>query len=97
MSEPAATPLVAEVIAEGRAVTAHDSFSAQRAIENDNAQVSCVGERVTGLESARRLTLEWLTYRSDTNSPSMAKVRVIEQYDAAAHGSCRTIPGAASS
>jgi len=65
-----------------RAVTAHDSYSAERAIKSNNAQVLSFGERVVGLELARRLALEWLTYRFDAGSPSAAKVQVIEEYDA---------------
>jgi ribose 5-phosphate isomerase B len=43
-----------------RAVTAHDSFSVERAVLSNNAQVLCMGERVIGLELARRLAKEWL-------------------------------------
>lgn len=38
-----------------RAVTAHDSFSVERAVMSNDAQVLCMGERVVGLEVARRL------------------------------------------
>ncbi|CAM5676555.1 Galactose-6-phosphate isomerase subunit LacB [Streptomyces tendae] len=44
-----------------RAVTAHDSV--ERAILSNNAQVLTFGQRVVGLELARRLAAEWLTYR----------------------------------
>lgn len=43
-----------------RAVTAHDSFSVERAILSNDAQVLCLGQRVIGIELARRLTKEWL-------------------------------------
>jgi len=69
-----------------RAVTAHDSFSVERAVLSNNAQVLCFGERVVGLELARRLAREWLTYRFDPTSASAAKVRAIEEYE-------RTMPG----
>ena len=49
-----------------RAVTAHDSFSVERAVLSNNAQVLTFGQRVIGLELARRLAAEWLTYRFDT-------------------------------
>jgi ribose 5-phosphate isomerase B len=65
-----------------RAVTAHDGYSVERAVRSNNAQVLAFGERVIGLELARRLTLEWLTYRFDSTSASAAKVQVIEDYDA---------------
>ena len=38
-----------------RAVTAHDSFSVERAVLSNNAQVLTFGQRVVGLELARRL------------------------------------------
>lgn len=48
-----------------RAVTAHDSFSVERAIKSNNAQVLCLGQRVIGIELARRLVGEWLGYEFD--------------------------------
>jgi ribose 5-phosphate isomerase B len=64
-----------------RAVTAHDSFSVERAVLSNNAQVLCMGERVIGLELARRLAKEWLGYVFDPNSASAKKVAAIEQYE----------------
>ncbi|MDA4132464.1 MAG: ribose-5-phosphate isomerase, partial [Thaumarchaeota archaeon] len=51
-----------------RAVTAHDSFSVERAVLSNNAQVLCMGERVIGIELARRLAKEWLGYVFDETS-----------------------------
>jgi ribose 5-phosphate isomerase B len=64
-----------------RAVTAHDSFSVERSVLSNDAQVLCFGERVIGLELARRLAREWLDYRFDTTSASAAKVAVIDSYE----------------
>ena len=64
-----------------RAVTAHDSFSVERAVLSNDAQVLCMGERVVGLELARRLASEWLDYRFDPNSPSAEKVAAITEYE----------------
>jgi ribose 5-phosphate isomerase B len=64
-----------------RAVTAHDSFSVERAILSNDAQVLCMGERVIGKELARRLAKEWLTYRFDTSSASAAKVEAISEHE----------------
>ncbi|MET8468525.1 ribose-5-phosphate isomerase [Streptomyces sp. NPDC006422] len=66
-----------------RAVTAHDSFSVERAILSNNAQVLTFGQRVVGLELARRLAAEWLTYRFDEQSASAAKVQLMSDYEAA--------------
>lgn len=62
-----------------RAATVHDSFSAERAILSNDAQVIAIGQRVIGLELARRLVREWLTYRFD--SASAGKVALITDYE----------------
>ena len=64
-----------------RAVTAHDSFSVERAVLSNNAQVLCVGERVVGLELARRLAKEWLGYKFDPESSSGPKVDAINELE----------------
>jgi len=64
-----------------RAVTAHDSYSVERAVLSNNAQVLCLGQRVVGTELARRLVREWLGYRFDETSASADKVRAIEGYE----------------
>jgi len=64
-----------------RAVTAHDSFSVERAILSNDAQVLCMGERVVGIELARRLVKEWLGYRFDTSSASAKKVEAIMEHE----------------
>jgi ribose 5-phosphate isomerase B len=64
-----------------RAVTAHDSYSVERSVLSNNAQVLTFGQRVVGLELARRLAREWLGYRFDESSASADKVRVITGYE----------------
>ena len=64
-----------------RAVTAHDSYSVERAVLSNNAQVLCFGERVVGLELARRLARDWLGYRFDPTSASAEKVQAISDYE----------------
>ncbi len=64
-----------------RAVTAHDSYSVERSVLSNDAQVLCLGERVVGLELARRLAHEWLGYRFDPGSASAEKVAAIDDYD----------------
>ncbi|WP_286278833.1 ribose-5-phosphate isomerase [Naasia aerilata] len=76
----------ANKVAGIRAVTAHDSFSVERAVLSNDAQVLTMGQRVVGIELARRLVREWLTYRFDPASASAEKVAVIEQYETT--GSC---------
>jgi ribose 5-phosphate isomerase B len=64
-----------------RAVTAHDSYSVERAVLSNNAQVLCMGERVIGLELARRLAKEWVGYEFDPNSSSAPKVDAINEHE----------------
>ncbi|MFJ4173148.1 ribose-5-phosphate isomerase [Microbacterium sp. NPDC089696] len=73
--------IAANKVAGIRAVTAHDSFSVERAVLSNNAQVLTMGQRVVGIELARRLVREWLGYRFDTTSASAEKVAVIDEYE----------------
>ncbi len=66
-----------------RAATAHDSYSVERSVLSNNAQVLALGQRVIGLEVARRLVREWLTYDFDESSASGLKVALISAYEAA--------------
>lgn len=79
--------IAANKVAGIRAVTAHDSFSVERAVLSNNAQVLTFGQRVVGLELARRLAREWLGYRFDASSASADKVRLIDDYDGTSAGS----------
>lgn len=67
-----------------RAVTAHDSFSVERSVRSNDAQVLCLGQRVIGVELARRLVREWLGYAFDPASPSAEKVAAISTYETTA-------------
>jgi len=78
--------IAANKVAGVRAVTAHDSFSVERAVLSNNAQVLTMGQRVVGIELARRLVREWLGYRFDETSASAEKVAVIDEYETT--GSC---------
>jgi ribose 5-phosphate isomerase B len=69
-----------------RAVTAHDSFSVERSVLSNNAQVLTFGQRVVGLDLARRLAREWLGYEFDESSASAEKVAVLSAYEQT--GSC---------
>lgn len=78
--------IAANKVAGIRAVTAHDSFSVERSVLSNDAQVLTFGQRVVGIELARRLAKEWLTYRFDPSSSSAEKVAVIDEYEQT--GSC---------
>jgi len=64
-----------------RAVTAHDPYSVERAVLSNNAQVLCFGQRVIGLELAKKLVDEWVDLRFDDKSGSAEKVKNIEDYE----------------
>lgn len=64
-----------------RAVTAHDSYSVERSVLSNNAQVLTLGQRVIGQELAKKLVGEWLQYRFDESSASAAKVEAITSYE----------------
>jgi ribose 5-phosphate isomerase B len=74
----------ANKVAGIRAVTAHDGYSVERSVLSNNAQVLCFGQRVIGVELARRLTREWLSYEFDQGSASAAKVDAICGYESVA-------------
>lgn len=65
-----------------RAVTAHDSSSAERSALSDDAQVLTTGPRVIGLGLARRLVGEWPTHRSDPSSASAEEVAEVARSEA---------------
>jgi ribose 5-phosphate isomerase B len=62
----------------------------ERSIKSNNCQILTLGQRVIGLELARRLVREWLGYEFDPTSPSQAKVAVIEAYESD-HGDANAI------
>ncbi len=65
-----------------RATVAHDSYSVERSVLSNNAQVLCFGARVIAGELAEKLTTEWLAHDFDEQSASAAKVAIIDDYDA---------------
>ena len=64
-----------------RATVAHDSYSVERSVLSNDCQVLTLGARVVGLELAKRLVDEWLSYEFDPGSASAAKVAVISEYE----------------
>ena len=73
--------IAANKVAGVRAVTAHDSYSVERSVLSNNAQVLTMGERVIGLELAKKLVDQWLDYQFDPSSPSAAKVEAVGLYE----------------
>lgn len=63
-----------------RAAVCHDIFSTERSILSNNGNVLCLGERVIGLELAKRLVSEWLTLTFQDGS-STAKVEAMKRIE----------------
>ncbi len=53
----------------------------ERLIKSNNGQVLTMGQRVIGIELARRLVKEWLGYEFDPQSNSARKVQLICDYE----------------
>jgi ribose 5-phosphate isomerase B len=64
-----------------RATVAHDPLSVERSILSNDCQILALGQRVIGLQLARRLVSEWLGYLFDPSSPSSEKVATIERFE----------------
>lgn len=64
-----------------RAVTAHDSYSVERGVLSNDAQILCMGQQVVGDKLARKLAIEWLGYQFDSKSESAKKVEAISKYE----------------
>lgn len=75
-----------------RASTAHDSFSVERLIKSNNAQVLTFGQRVIGLELARQLAKQWLGYEFDSSSASAEKVDAMMAYEKGDGSEAESVP-----
>ena len=64
-----------------RATVAHDSFSVERSILSNDCQILTMGQRVIGIELARRLVREWLGYQFDPSSHSAASIDIITTFE----------------
>jgi ribose 5-phosphate isomerase B len=73
--------IAANKVAGVRAATAHDSFSVERSVLSNNCQVLTMGQRVVGVELARRLAREWVGYTFDPESASAGKLNVLSDYE----------------
>lgn len=65
-----------------RAGTCHDCYSARQAVEHDDMNVLCLGERVIGIELARSVVRAFLEAEftgEERHRRRLAKVRAIER------------------
>lgn len=64
-----------------RAGVCHDTYSARQAVEHDDVNVLCIGERVVGIELAREIITAFLGAKfskAERHERRLAKIRVIE-------------------
>lgn len=65
-----------------RAALCHDTYSAERAVKSNNAQVLAMGARVIGPELAKAIVDKYLESEFDAKSHSAANVEAIDALDA---------------
>jgi ribose 5-phosphate isomerase B len=63
-----------------RAAQCHDTYSAERAIRSNDAQIITLGARVVGPELAKAIVDSWLAARFD-GGRSAVKVDLIKEYE----------------
>ena len=63
-----------------RAGVCHDSFSGERLKLSNNGNVICFGERVIGVELAKKILGEWLTleFKDGSSTPKVAAINELE-------------------
>lgn len=66
-----------------RAAQAHDTYSAERAVKSNNAQIITLGARVIGAELAKTIVAHYLSSDFDGGN-SAAKIARIAEYEAEA-------------
>ncbi|MEM7489354.1 MAG: RpiB/LacA/LacB family sugar-phosphate isomerase [Pseudomonadota bacterium] len=64
-----------------RAAQAHDTYSAERAILSNNAQILTMGARVVGQELAKSIAASFLAHRFDHDGRSAGNVRAVDRLD----------------
>jgi ribose 5-phosphate isomerase B len=67
-----------------RAGVCHDPYSAERLKLSNNGNVLCMGERVIGVELAKKILWEWLNLEF-VDSPSTPKVEAINEIEEKNH------------
>jgi ribose 5-phosphate isomerase B len=66
----------------GVCISAHDTYSAERAAKSSNAQIITMGARVIGPELAEAIVDTWLASEFDTKGSSAANVEAVNRLDA---------------
>ncbi len=63
-----------------RAAVCHDNYSAERSVLSNNGNVLCMGERVIGIELAKKIVGEWITleFKDGSSTPKVNEIIEIE-------------------
>lgn len=63
-----------------RAAVCHDSYSAERSKLSNNGNVLCMGERVIGVELAKKIVKEWISleFKDGSSTPKVNAIIEIE-------------------
>jgi ribose 5-phosphate isomerase B len=63
-----------------RAGVCHDSFSGERLKLSNNGNVICFGERVIGIELAKKILAEWLDleFKDGSSTPKVSAIKEVE-------------------
>ena len=64
-----------------RASTAHDSYSVERLALSNDAHILCFGQRVIGVELAKKLAVEWFDYEFVNTTNSAKKIAEISNFE----------------
>lgn len=75
--------IAANKVSGARAALCSDSYSTERSIKSNNANIMTLGALVTGPELAKSLVTIWLQCEFDEFSASAPKVQRIIEYDRA--------------
>ena len=64
-----------------RATVCHENYSAERSMLSNDANVLCLGERVIGVELAKKVVGEWisLTFKDGRSTEKVAAIKKIEE------------------
>ena len=73
--------LAANKVLGARAVNCSDAFSVERSVKSNNANIITMGSQVMGIELAKTLVLNWLSYEYEPGGRSEPKINRITEYE----------------
>ena len=73
--------ITANKVLGARAAVGHESYWVERSIRSNNCQVLALGSRIVAPTLACRLLDEWLGYDFDEQTPSAAKLHLLDQLE----------------